>query len=86
MPVFGEIVAAVLGRHVGVSTAYNVSALGAFVRATATLEGRPASEVAATVTPSRLAALDPEPLAVAEYEDAYGRWVALTNEMEGWTL
>ena len=86
MPVFGDIAAAVLGRQVGVSAGHNVSALGAFVRAAATLRGRSASEVAATVTPDRLAALDPEPLAVAEYEDAYGRWTALTNEMEGWTL
>ena len=86
MPVFGEIVAAALGRQIGVSSATNVSALGAFVRATATLEGRSASETAATVAPGRISALDPDPLAVAEYEDAYGRWTALTSEMEGWTL
>ncbi len=86
MPVFGEIVAAVLGREIGVSSATNVSALGAFVRATAALESRSASDVAAGVAPARLATLDPEPLAVAEHEDAYGRWTALTSEMEGWTL
>ena len=86
MPVFGEIVAAVLGRKIGVSSAGNVSALGAFVHATATLEGRSASEMAASVAPIRLSALDPDPLAVAEYEDAYRRWTALTNDMEGWTL
>ena len=86
MPVLGEIVAAVLGRQIGVSVSANVSALGAHVRATAALDGRSASELAATAAPTRLAALDPDPLAVAEYEDAYGRWTALTNEMEGWTL
>ena len=32
----------------------------------------------------RLAALEPDPVTVAEYEDAYGRWTALTKEMEGW--
>lgn len=86
MPVFGEIVAAVLGREIGVSGADNVSALGAFLRAAATLEGRSASEEVACVARARLSALDPDSLAVAEYEDAYGRWTALTNEMEGWTL
>lgn len=86
MPVFSEIVAAVLGREIGVSGADNVSALGAFVRATAVLAGRPATEAATSVARTRLSALEPDPLAVAEYEDAYRRWTALTNEMEGWTL
>ncbi len=86
MPVFSEIVAAVLGRQIGVSAERNVSALGAYLRATAALAGRPASEVATTVAPARLAALDPDPLAAAEYEDAYTRWLELAKDMEGWTL
>ena len=86
MPVFSEIVAAVLGREIGVSGADNVSALGAFVRATAVLAGCPATEAATSVARTRLSALEPDPLAVAEYEDTYRRWTALTNEMEGWTL
>ena len=86
MPLFGEIVAAVLGRQIGVSAAGNVSALGAYLRATAALGGRSASVEAASSARVWLAALDPEPLAVAEYEDAYGRWLDLAKEMEGWTL
>ncbi len=86
MPVFGEIVAAALGRQTEVSAERNVSALGAYLRATAVLSGRSASDVAATVAPARLAALDPDPLAAAEYEDAYRRWLELAKEMEGWTL
>ena len=75
-----------LGRQIGVSASGNVSALGAFLRATATLGGRSASEEAASSAAVRLAALDPEPLAAAEYEDAYGRWLELASAMEGWTL
>lgn len=86
MPVFSEIVAAVLGRQIGVSAERNVSALGACLRAAATLEGRSVSELAASVAPARLAALEPDPLAVAEYADAYGRWLSLTNYIEEWTL
>ena len=86
MPLFGEIVAAVLGRQIGVSASGNVSALGAYLRATAALGGRSASVEAASSATVRLAALDPEPLAAAEYEDAYGRWLELAKEMEGWTL
>ena len=86
MPLFGEIVAAVLGRQVGVSAAGNVSALGAYLRATATLGGRSALEEASSSATVRLVTQDPEPLAAAEYEDAYGRWLELAKEMEGWTL
>ncbi len=86
MPVFSEIVAAVLGRKIGVSAERNVSALGAYLRAIAALAGSPASEVAATIAPARPAALDPDPLAAAEYEDAYRRWLELAKDMEGWTL
>ena len=86
MPLFGEIVAAVLGRQIGVSASGNVSALGAYLRATAALGGRSASVEAASSARVRLAALDPEPLAAAEYEDAYRRWLELVKEMEGWTL
>ena len=86
MPVFSEIVAAVLGRKIGVLAKLNVSALGACLCAAATLEGRSVSELAASVAPARLAALDPDPLAAAEYEDAYGRWLSLTKHMEEWTL
>ena len=83
MPVFGEIVAAVLGRQIDVSAERNVSALGAYLRATAVLSGRSVSE-AVSDGRVRLAALEPDPLAASEYKDAYGRWLELAKDMEGW--
>ncbi len=79
---FAEIVAGALGRQVAVAPRPNVSATGAFLCAMTGLgEFGSVAEAAETVEPG-LAVIDPDPLASAEYDDLYRRWLDLQRRLE----
>lgn len=72
----------VLGRQVKVSPAPNVSAAGAFLCASVGIGELASLREAADAAGASLRAIDPEPLAAAEYDGHYQRWLDITHGLQ----
>ena len=76
-----EMLPNVLGRPVEVASTPNVTAAGAYVTATAVLDGHDSLlDLAETSAATRT--LEPSPVDSAEYDDHYQRWTAMGNYLE----
>ena len=76
-----EMLPNALGRPVQVASAKNVTACGAYLTATAALDGVDslpgyAESLASTTT------IEPKAVGSAEYEDVYRRWTAMVERLE----
>lgn len=80
-PTWVEMLPNVLGRPVEAASTSNVTAAGAYVTATAALEGQESLlELAETSAATRT--LKPSPVDSAEYEDYYQRWTEMGKHLE----
>jgi autoinducer 2 (AI-2) kinase len=80
---FNQIVADVIGRPINVSSAPDASAVGAALIAGASLSSNPDLAGLAANAPTTLTKVDPQPVAAAEYEEHYGRWVEAQERLKG---
>ena len=78
---FARIVADVVGRETTLSLYPNVSAVGAYLCARTALGDFASIQEASASVRSRLQAIEPDPLAAAEYEDLYQQWVELSGKL-----
>ena len=83
---FARIVADVVGRETTVSPYPNVSAVGAYLCARTALGDFASIQEASASVKSHLQAIEPDPLAAAEYQDLYERWLELSANLRELSL
>jgi len=80
---FNQILADVLGRSINVSSTPDASAIGAALIAGASLSSNPDLAGLAANASATLTTVEPQPVAAAEYEEHYGRWVEAQERLQG---
>ena len=81
-----RVLADVLGREVRVAGNPQVSALGAYLCARKALDEFDSLREGASSVEPGLRAMEPHPLASAEYQDNYWRWVEMSEKLGGLDL